>query len=124
MTVSPRPLDAPGHAGLYLNLRTLQLCGPQDRVDLTDPECLLLKALAAGIDQRLDTPAMLEHIGKPADAAAKRALEVQLVRLRKKLTQAGAPSPTIKSIRGQGYQLCVSLDVHSSYTQTQLAEQS
>jgi DNA-binding response OmpR family regulator len=105
MTVATLP------ASLTLNLRTLQLGGPQGLVDVSDPECLLLKALAAGTDQRLDTPRMLEHVGKSADAAGKRALDVQLVRLRKKLTQAGAPAPTIKCIRGQGYQLCVSLEI-------------
>jgi DNA-binding response OmpR family regulator len=60
---------------------------------------------------------MLERVGKAADAAAKRALEVQLVRLRKKLVRAGATSPTIKVIRGYGYQLCVPLTIHSSLTE-------
>jgi DNA-binding response OmpR family regulator len=100
---------------LTLNLRTLQLGGPLGWVDVSDPDCLLLKALVAGVDQRLDTPCMLERVGKSADALGKRALEVQLVRLRKKLAQAGAPVPTIKCIRGQGYQLCVPLEIrHSS----------
>ncbi|PKO90138.1 MAG: hypothetical protein CVU16_10870, partial [Betaproteobacteria bacterium HGW-Betaproteobacteria-10] len=89
MTVPQLPLVAPGNASLCLNLRTLQLCSSQGRVDVTDPECQLLKALAASADQRLDTPSLLEHIGKHADAPAKRALEVQLVRLRKKFEQAG-----------------------------------
>ncbi len=99
---------------LSLNLRTLQLGGPQGWVDVSDPECLLLKALAAGPEQRLDTPSMLAQVGKSEDHIGKRALEVQLVRLRKKLAQAGAPTPTIKSIRGQGYQLCVSLEIRQS----------
>lgn len=103
---------SPSPVSLSLNLRTLQLGGPQGRIDVTDTECLLLKALAAAIDQRVDTPRMLEHAGKRADTVAKRALEVQFVRLRKKLALAGAPAPTIKCIRGQGYQLCVSLEIH------------
>ncbi len=97
--------------GLTLNLRTLQLGGPQGWVDVTDPECLLLKALAAHSGQRLDTANMLEQVGKCVDAAGKRALEVQIVRLRKKLVQVGASVPTIKVIRGFGYQLCVPLMV-------------
>jgi DNA-binding response OmpR family regulator len=40
---------------------------------------------------------------------------VQLVRLRKKLAQAGAPAPTIKCIRGAGYQLCVSLEIRQLF---------
>ena len=117
MTVPQLPLVAPGNASLCLNLRTLQLCSSQGRVDVTDPECQLLKALAASADQRLDTPSLLEHIGKHADAPAKRALEVQLVRLRKKFEQAGISGPTIKVIRSFGYQLCVPLAIHSSFTE-------
>ena len=44
---------------------------------------------------------------KDVTEANKKALEVQIVRLRKKLQQAGALEPTIKAIRGQGYRLCV-----------------
>jgi DNA-binding response OmpR family regulator len=32
------------------------------------------------------------------------------VRLRKKLADAGASDPSLKSIRGSGYQLCVAID--------------
>ena len=52
---------------------------------------------------------MLELSGRPADEHGKRALEVQIVRLRKKLEQSGARGPSIKSIRGSGYQLCVQI---------------
>jgi len=38
---------------------------------------------------------------------------VQIVRLRKKLADVGAPEPTIKSIRSTGYQLCVVLEIMS-----------
>jgi DNA-binding response OmpR family regulator len=41
----------------------------------------------------------------------KAALEAQLVRLRKKLEQVGASTPVIKAIRGQGYQLCIAIEV-------------
>ena len=44
---------------------------------------------------------------KEVTEANKKALEAQIVRLRKKLQQAGAQEPTIKAIRGQGYRLCV-----------------
>lgn len=108
ITIAASPLS------LSLNLRTLQLGGPQGWVDVTDPESQLLKALAASADQRLDTDSMLAQVGKTGDPAGKRALEVQLVRLRKKLAQAGAPVPTLKSIRGRGYQLCVPLAIHPS----------
>lgn len=103
-------------SGLSLNLRTLQLEGPHGWVDVTDPESRLLKAFAASADRRLDTASMLAQVGKTGDRAGKRALEVQLVRLRKKLVQAGAPVPILKSIRGRGYQLCVPLEIHPSFS--------
>jgi DNA-binding response OmpR family regulator len=99
---------------LSLNLRTLQLQGPEGWVNVTDPECVLLRAFTSSVGQRLETAAMLHCVGKACNPQSKRALEVQLVRLRKKLEQAGAPAPTIKAIRGFGYQLCFSLVVLSA----------
>lgn len=98
-------------APFTLDSRTLQLEGAKGRVDITDPECRLLAALAASPRSRLDTPQLLAQVGKPDTPLGKRALEVQLVRLRKKLEQAGASPPTIKAVRGVGYQLCVSIDL-------------
>jgi DNA-binding response OmpR family regulator len=46
---------------------------------------------------------------------SKTTLEVQIVRLRKKLEQAGASAPNIKSIRGMGYQLCVPIVVNKDF---------
>jgi DNA-binding response OmpR family regulator len=117
MTDPQPPLGTPNSISLYLNLRTLQLGGPHGCIDVSDPECRLLKAFTAGTDQRIDAALLLEHAGKRDDVAARRALGVQLVRLRKKLAQAGASSPTIKCIRGHGYQLCVPLAIHSSFTE-------
>jgi DNA-binding response OmpR family regulator len=95
---------------LSLNPQSLQVGGADGWVDISDPECQLLRAFSANDRQRLDTSDMLALVGK-AGESGKRALEVQIVRLRKKLLQAGIPEPTIKSIRGQGYQLCVSIHV-------------
>lgn len=103
---------------LQLNCATLQLRGPQCWVDITDPECVLLKALARSVDSRLDNAGLLAIVGKADNEAAKRALEVQIVRLRKKLAHAGATAPTIKAIRGFGYQLCISLAVLPSASQS------
>ena len=46
---------------------------------------------------------------KPVNEASKKALEVQIVRLRKKLVQVGAPERTLKVIRNVGYRLCLKL---------------
>ena len=92
---------------LMLNSATLQLKGPTATVDVSDAECSLLGAFATAVEQRLQTVRLMEIAGRKSAEPTKAALEVQIVRLRKKLQQAGAPEPTIKAIRGQGYRLCV-----------------
>lgn len=101
-------------ATLLLDPLTLRLGGPAGWVDITDPECCLLKAFAVSPVLRLARDEALRHVGKGCEPAAGRAFEVQLVRLRKKLLAAGATGPTIKSIRGFGYQLCVPLDIRAA----------
>jgi DNA-binding response OmpR family regulator len=97
-------------APLTINPQTLQLTGPEGAVDLSDHECELLVALNRAKDRRLETWQLLELLGKEADENEKRALTVQFVRLRKKLAEAGASEPSVKSIRGRGYQLCVAVN--------------
>ena len=96
---------------LTLDLLALQLRGPQAVVDVSNHECALLLAFAEADQYCLETGHMLDLSGKATDSLGKRALEVQLVRLRKKLADAGAAEPTIKAIRGSGYQLCIHLDI-------------
>lgn len=97
---------------LSLNPHTLQLGGPCGWVDITDAEFALLTDFAASANRRLESARMLERVGKIVDDRGKRALEVQIVRLRKKLAHAGAMSPTIKAIRGFGYQLCIPIEIN------------
>ncbi len=98
---------------LTLDPLALQLRGPQAVVDVSNHECALLLAVAEADQSCLETGHMLDLSGKATDSLGKRALEVQLVRLRKKLADAGATEPTIKAIRGSGYQLCVPLEASS-----------
>jgi DNA-binding response OmpR family regulator len=95
---------------LVLNMQTLQLTGTKGTVDLSDHECQLLAALNRAKDRRLETWQLLELLGKDADEKERQALTVQFVRLRKKLVESGAGEPSLKSIRGSGYQLCVAID--------------
>lgn len=105
-----RPHD-PGPAPLVLNTQSLQLVSTAGNVDVSSAEATLLSVLAMSNDHRLETWQLLELLGKPVDDPEKRALAVQIVRLRKKFAQIGVPEPTIKAIRGSGYQLCVSLQL-------------
>jgi DNA-binding response OmpR family regulator len=101
----------PNAAGLILNPVSRQLIGPVAKVDLSDRESSLLAAFAQAREHSLENWQLMELSGKPAETVSKSALELQIVRLRKKLEHAGAPAPTIKAIRGAGYQLCVAVEL-------------
>ena len=96
---------------LMLNSATLQLKGPAATVDVSDLECCLLSAFAVAPEQRMQIERLFEASRRNSVEPNKSALEVQIVRLRKKLEQAGASLPSIKAIRGTGYQLCVPIAV-------------
>lgn len=105
-------------ASLTLNTATLQLLGSGVAVDVSDTESSVLAAFTHSSGQRLDTAQVIAASGK---ALSKSTLEVLVVRLRKKLEQAGATAPTIKAIRGMGYQLCVPLEIQvPTYSPTSL----
>jgi DNA-binding response OmpR family regulator len=93
---------------------TRQLQGPLAQVDLSQQEYILLAAFAQAHDHSLENWQLIELSGKESDTATKAALEVQIVRLRRKLEQVGAPQPTIRVIRGMGYRLCVPLVIKKS----------
>ena len=99
---------------LSLNPVTLQLQGPKQLVNVSDHESTLLSALNKAKDHRLENWQLMELSGNAVEEQSKAALEVQIGRLRKKLEQAGAPAPTIKAIRGSGYQLCVAVQITKS----------
>lgn len=102
-------IDSGSQDRLTLNTATLQLLGKTSAVDVSDTESSVLTAFTQSSGQRLDTAQVIAASGKDL---SKSTLEVLLVRLRKKLQHAGAAAPTIKAIRGTGYQLCVPLDLH------------
>lgn len=72
----------------------------------------MLSALMLAPGQRLENWQLMELLGKSLEDYTKAALELHIVRLRKKLAQIGgasASSPSIQAIRGWGYQLCIQL---------------
>jgi DNA-binding response OmpR family regulator len=101
----------PGGAGALfaLSLAGLSLQGPKGKISLSSHESVVLAAFVRAKDQQLETWQLIELTEKLVNEASKKALEVQIVRLRKKLQQAGADESTIKAIRGQGYRLCLRL---------------
>ena len=108
-----RPAASAGDA-ISLNPTKLQLQGPKQQVNVSDHESTLLLALGKAKDHRLENWQLMELSGSAVEDQSKATLEVQIGRLRKKLEQAGAPAPTIKAIRGTGYQLCVAVQITKS----------
>jgi len=109
-----RPINT--SAQIVINPSTLQINGPKAVVNVSDHECALLIAMATAHDRRLETWQLIEASGQRFSDSTKAALEVHLVRLRKKLAHAGAGVPVIKAIRGQGYQLCIAIEVRDEAT--------
>lgn len=98
--------------GLRLNLARLTLLGETGvAVNLTRYESTMLAAFTRAREQKLENWQLIEILQKDLAQDPKAALELQIVRLRKKLQQAGAPSPSILSIRGWGYQLCLKVRI-------------
>jgi len=77
-------------------------------ISLSGQESRMLAALILAPGQRLENWQLMELLGKSPEAYTKAALELHIVRLRKKLGQIceeSAHSQSIQAIRGWGYQL-------------------
>ena len=97
---------------LHLNPEALRLEGAAGViVSLSAPQARLLQAFARAAQQRLENWQLIELLDQFDAQDPKAALELQIVRLRKKLSEAGAASGSIKAIRGWGYALSVPLRV-------------
>lgn len=96
---------------LQLDRGKLRLTGTQGAVGLTAHEAAILCAFTRAPGQRLENWQLIELLGKSEGNYSKASLEVQIFRLRKKLTQAGTGAQSIKVLRLLGYQLCVQIGV-------------
>jgi len=93
---------------LVLDTFAMTLSGPRDTVDLSASEVDLLAEFARSPNSRLETGA-IAHLDEREGEISKAAIEVRIVRLRKKMVAAGAIGQPIKSIRNHGYQLSARL---------------
>ena len=94
-----------------LTLRKLELQGQQATVKLTAQEAVVLTALARAPAGRLETWQIAELLETNIDESFKASLAVRMVRLRKKLTDAGAEGLVIESLRNIGYQLTTHIEI-------------
>jgi DNA-binding response OmpR family regulator len=106
-----RRLKPAGHdGGLELDTRRLCLIGADGSVTALKPqEAALLAAFVRAPQQRLEHWQIAGLLGMPDHDINKPALELHIVRLRKKLPGGTDDCSPIKAIRGWGYQLCVAL---------------
>jgi DNA-binding response OmpR family regulator len=94
-----------------LVLHRLDLKGSTGAVKLSVQEVVLLTAMARAPAGKLETWQFAELLAQPLDDAFKASLAVRMVRLRKKLNEAGAEGIAIESIRQFGYQLTVAIEI-------------
>jgi two-component system OmpR family response regulator len=80
-------------------------------VKLTAGETSMLVAFSRAPGQRVAYWQIAETLGLDLQNYPKSSLEVRIVRLRKKLVEAGADASCIESIRSHGYQLCIPIQV-------------
>ena len=95
--------------GLILN--KLELQGQLSSVKLTAQEAIVLTALARAPSGRLETWQLADLLDTEVDDSFKSSLAVRMVRLRKKLTDAGAEGLVIESLRNFGYQLTTQIEI-------------
>lgn len=94
-----------------LTLNKLELQGQQATIKLTAQEAMVLTALARAPAGRLETWQIAELLDAEVDESFKASLAVRMVRLRKKLTDAGAEGLVIESLRNVGYQLTTHIQI-------------
>ena len=95
---------------LVLDCSTMTICGPAERVAISAVEVELLLAFARAPNNRLEIGLITSILGGE-DGVSKAAIEVRIVRLRKKLIAAGASGQPIKVIRNHGYQMSSCLEL-------------
>jgi two-component system phosphate regulon response regulator OmpR len=105
----------PQHPHVYpdavLTLHKLDLTGPAGTVRITATEATLLQAFAQSPDARLGFVQVAQCMGLAQSEEQKSNIQVRMVRLRKKLHEAGAEGAVIEAIRNVGYQFFDELDI-------------
>lgn len=97
-----------------LSLHKLDLTGPAGTVRITATEATLLHAFAQSADARLDFSQVAQCMGIVLSEEQKSNIQVRMVRLRRKLHEAGAEGAVIESIRNVGYQFFEELRLSKS----------
>lgn len=97
--------------GIIADSRSLTLSGPRGSTVISAAELTMLSTFSNNQGQQLEYWQLMELLGHSPETFRKATLEVKIVRLRKKLIQAGADAGCLRSIRLFGYQLCVPVQI-------------
>ncbi len=107
----------PSHTGnnqLILDLSRSQITCNGKQTTLNHQEKALLKAMAEAKDGKVPTWRLIEIVSHALDTEIEKAyLELQIFRLRKKLQDIGAPTPSIKACWKEGYQLLQPIEIYN-----------
>jgi two-component system, OmpR family, response regulator len=94
------------HVGdLILNLLTREVRRGEDRIELTAREFNLLEYLMRSPGRVLSRTQLLEHVWGYYFDPGTNLIDVNIQRLRKKLSEAGNGGPLIETVRGVGYRI-------------------
>ncbi len=94
-----------------LTLNKFNLQGSAGTVKLSTQEATLVTAMARAPAGKLETWQIAELLQLEADESFKSSLAVRMVRLRKKLNDAGADGIAIEAVRQFGYQLVTPVEI-------------
>lgn len=95
-------------ASAQLNFAQLQLIGPDGAVVMLPwHEAVVLRSLILAEDHQVDYWQLMEVMGKNATEYTKSALELVVVRLRKRMQSVGFEQSVITAVRNKGYRLLV-----------------
>ena len=90
-----------------LDMRRMVLSGPSGEVPISSGAAAILSALALAPGRRLEHWQLIEALHEDAETYSTGALAVRIVRLRHLLREVGFEGETLRSLRYEGYQLCV-----------------
>ena len=95
---------------VVLDFAKLTLIAGEKKITVNQAEAILLQSLSRAKNQQLEHWQLIEAVDKNSNFS-KVHLEVKIHRLRNKFAELGFEKNCIKSVRQQGYQLCLNLVV-------------
>ncbi len=90
---------------IEIHMASASIMGSTGQAELTPTEFKLLLALARANSKSLELWQIYDVLGKDEQTLQKSALEAQLYRLRKKLSDCGAGNQALRALRLKGYRL-------------------